>query len=52
MEREIEDYKSARREGIQPSASNPRAVRYAVEQSDKFGKPFNAANPLAHLPED
>lgn len=52
MEREVNNYRSARAQGIQPAGSRPEQVRYAIEQSDKFGKAFDAASPLNHLPED
>lgn len=52
MESEVEAYRNARREGIQPAGSTTQQVRYAIEQSDKFGKAFDASKPLAHLPED
>jgi len=51
-ERECDAYRAARAQGIQPGGTTTQAVRYALDQSNWHGRAFNAAKPLAHLPED
>lgn len=51
-EAECESYRQARSEGIQPGGTSSAAVAYAKKQSDHFGKAFDAARPLNHVPDD
>jgi hypothetical protein len=41
-EKNLEDYRSARKQGIQPSSTQPGAVRAAVEASNATGTAFQA----------
>lgn len=41
-ERNLEDYRAAREQGIQPSSTSPAAVKAAVAASDATGKAFTA----------
>jgi hypothetical protein len=50
-DRECNAYRRARSEGIQPGGTTTRAVEYAMSQSDRFGKAFDAGKPFDHLPE-
>jgi len=43
---ELNAYREARRQGIQPAGTSMSKVRQALEISDKTGKPFNAEKPL------
>lgn len=43
--RELDTYKRAREQGIQPAGTTLSAVRKALDASDKMGKAFNAVNP-------
>lgn len=48
-DRELALYKSARDQGIQPGGTTTAASRYALDQSDRYGKAFDAGNPLGVL---
>lgn len=41
-DRELNMYKEARRQGIQPAGTTEKAVRAALDASDKVGKAYNA----------
>lgn len=41
-DRELDLYRSARAQGVQPAGTSTAASQYALDQSDKSGKPFNA----------
>lgn len=41
-ERELELYRSARDQGIQPGSTRALSTRYALDISDELGKPFKA----------
>jgi hypothetical protein len=41
-DKELAAYKDARAQGIQPAGTTMKAVREAVDKSDKAGKAFNA----------
>lgn len=41
-ERELELYRSARDQGIQPGSTRSLSTRYALDISDELGKPFKA----------
>jgi hypothetical protein len=41
-DKELADYRSARAQGIQPAGTTTKAVRAAVEISNKTGVAFNA----------
>jgi hypothetical protein len=43
--KELQAYRDARAQGIQPAGTTTQAVRAAVEISNKTGKAFNADNP-------
>lgn len=45
-DREIDLYRQARKQGIQPAGSDMAASRFALDQSDKRGRAFDAENPL------
>lgn len=40
-EKNLEDYRAARKQGIQPSSTSPGAIREAVAISDATGSAFN-----------
>ena len=42
FQKNLADYRAARKAGIQPESTNPRDVRQAVEMSEKAGKAFDA----------
>jgi len=44
---ELALYASARKQGIQPAMTKTPQIRYALDQSDKQGRAWNAGNPLA-----
>ena len=46
---ELQAYRNARAEGIQPAGTTTAKIREAVEISDLAGKPFNAEQPMAVL---
>lgn len=48
-DRETDLYRAARAQGIQPGGTTTAATRFALDTSDKFGKPFDAGNPGAVL---
>jgi hypothetical protein len=39
---ELNAYREARRQGIQPDGTSMRAIDKAVRMSDKYGKPYGA----------
>lgn len=41
-DRELDLYASARRQGVKPGGTNTAAVRFALDQSDRTGKAFDA----------
>lgn len=41
-DKELDAYKSARKQGIQPAGTTMKAVQEALDKSDKAGKAFNA----------
>lgn len=41
-DKELDAYKNARRQGIQPAGTSLKAVHEALDKSDKAGKAFNA----------
>lgn len=42
--RELDLYRSAREQGIQPGSTNMQSTRYALDISDEMGRPFQADN--------
>lgn len=42
-DKELDDYKAARAQGIQPSGTTTAKIREAVEISNKVGKAFDAS---------
>lgn len=49
---ELQLYRDARAEGIQPAGTTTEKINQARELSDLTGKPFDAANPLASITKD
>lgn len=45
-ERELDEYRQARKQGVRPGGTNFNATRFALDMSDLRGKAFNAAKPL------
>ena len=41
-DRDLDSYKAARKQGIQPRTTKPQDVRAAVEVSDRIGSAFQA----------
>jgi hypothetical protein len=41
-DKELDLYKTARKQGIQPASTKTRDIRKAIEASDKVGKAFDA----------
>lgn len=41
-DKELDAYKSARKQGIQPAGTTMKAVQEALDKSDKMGKAYNA----------
>lgn len=48
-DRELDAYRQARAEGIQPASTRLPDVQRAMEASDATGRPFNAASPFGGL---
>jgi hypothetical protein len=46
---ELQSYRDARAQGIQPAGTTTAKIRQAVDISDKTGRAFDANNPLASL---
>jgi hypothetical protein len=42
-DRELHDYREARRQGVQPAGTTSAKVRQAMEASEKSGEAFQAA---------
>jgi hypothetical protein len=51
--KELDAYKEARAQGIQPAGTSMRKIREAVEASDKLGRAYNAEKmpPAKHINE-
>lgn len=49
---ELQLYRDARADGIQPAGTSTKKIRQARELSELTGKPFDATNPLASITKD
>lgn len=49
-DRELDAYRDARRQGIQPEGTTMRKIRRALDASDHNGTPYNARDPLGLRP--
>lgn len=45
--RELESYRQARAQGIQPKSTKTADIERAVRVSDKYGRAYDAAQPLS-----
>jgi hypothetical protein len=45
-DRELELYRSARAQGVQPGGTSTAATRYALERSDQLGRAWDAGKAL------
>lgn len=48
-QKELDAYKHAREQGIQPAGTTMSAVRTALDVSDNLGSAYNAGNPSSHF---
>lgn len=48
---ELQSYRDARAQGIQPATTRTRDIRRAVEISDRRGSAFDAGNPVPKIGE-
>lgn len=48
-DKELQDYRDARAQGIEPEGTDRRSIDEAVRMSDMIGKAHDAANPMASL---
>ena len=48
-DKELQDYRDARNQGIEPAGTDRRSIDEAVRMSDTIGKAHDAANPIASL---
>ena len=49
FQKELDDYRSARSQGIQPGGTTTSKIREAVELSDRSGRAYNAEKPIESL---
>lgn len=48
-DKDINDYKAARRQGVQPAGTTAEKIRDAMEISQRTGKAFNAEDPIRSI---
>lgn len=50
-DRELSDFREARRQGMEPAGTDRRAIDYAVKQSDLLQEPYRAGKTLPSMEE-
>jgi hypothetical protein len=48
-DKELDAYKQARAQGIQPASTKMKEIKKAVDISNKYGKAYNASSPTGGL---